>query len=150
MKPCGINSLAHALSLVVNNVTTVQPERTLWDKLVILHGLRQWYERRGELRHGGQRVSRLHQLLRSKHAADWLANMALAEDCARHARLFFGSTDLGLDLARPETFTLIPSPTMLDALRRDYTAMAGMALNEVPSLTDVIASVERAQATINS
>jgi hypothetical protein len=151
--PYRADDLPH-LDLRVRNVTTVQPERTLWDKLIILHGLRQWYDRRGELRHGGQRVSRhyydVHQLLRSAHAIDWLENRALAEDCARHARLFFGSTDLGLDLAKPETFTLMPSPTMLDALKRDYTAMAGMVFNEVPALTDVLASVERAETTINT
>ncbi|WP_370880733.1 nucleotidyl transferase AbiEii/AbiGii toxin family protein [Variovorax paradoxus] len=31
------------LNLAVGNVTTVQPERTFWDKVIILHGLRQWY-----------------------------------------------------------------------------------------------------------
>ncbi|EHK54686.1 hypothetical protein [Allomesorhizobium alhagi] len=40
-------------------------ERTFWDKVVILHGLRRWFDKRGELRWGGQRVSRhyndLHQ-----------------------------------------------------------------------------------------
>lgn len=45
-------------SLDVPNVTTVEPGRTFWDKVVILHGLRRWWERRGELRGGGQRVSR--------------------------------------------------------------------------------------------
>ena len=44
--------------LSVHNVTTVDPSRTFWDKVVILHGLRKWFERRGELRGGGQRVSR--------------------------------------------------------------------------------------------
>ncbi|MFM0700707.1 nucleotidyl transferase AbiEii/AbiGii toxin family protein [Paraburkholderia sediminicola] len=150
--PYVADDLPH-LDLRVANVTTVQPERTFWDKVVILHGLRQWYERRGELRHGGQRVSRhyydAHQLLRSPHAADWMANVALAEDCARHARLFFGSADLGLDLARHGTFTLTPSAAMLDALRRDYTAMAGMIFSEVPALNDVLGSVEQVEATIN-
>jgi hypothetical protein len=79
-----------------------------------------------------------------------MANVALAEDCARHARLFFGSADLGLDLARHGTFTLTPSAAMLDALRRDYTAMAGMIFNEVPALNDVLASVEQVEATINA
>ena len=44
--------------LNVRNVTTVDPSRTFWDKVVILHGLRRWFERRGELKGGGQRVSR--------------------------------------------------------------------------------------------
>ncbi|WP_322095508.1 nucleotidyl transferase AbiEii/AbiGii toxin family protein [Paraburkholderia bannensis] len=120
---------------------------------MILHGLRQWYDRRGELRHGGQRVSRhyydVYQLLRSPHAAGWLANESLAEDCGRHARLFFGSSDLGLDAAAHGTFTLMPSAAMLDALRRDYSAMAGMIFHDVPDLRDVLASVEQLENDIN-
>jgi hypothetical protein len=46
------------LDLAVGNVTTVDPSRTFWDKVVILHGLRRWWDRRGELKGGGQRVSR--------------------------------------------------------------------------------------------
>jgi hypothetical protein len=42
----------------VANVTTVDPERLFWDRVVILHGLQRWYERPRELRGGGQRISR--------------------------------------------------------------------------------------------
>lgn len=45
-----------ALDLTVPAVRTVDPERTFWDKVVILHGLRRWFDKRGELRGGGQRV----------------------------------------------------------------------------------------------
>lgn len=66
----------------VPNVITVKPERTFWDKIIILHGLRQWHDRRGELRHGGQRISRhyydVHQLMKSTDAENWLADQALA------------------------------------------------------------------------
>ena len=41
------------LDLAVTGITTV-----FWDKVVILHGLRAWHDRRGQLRHAGQRVSR--------------------------------------------------------------------------------------------
>src|SRR5258708_28877787 len=43
--------------LAVGNVTTVDPSRTFWDKVVILHGLRRWWEHRGELRGGGEPAS---------------------------------------------------------------------------------------------
>ena len=39
-----------ALDLTVPAVRTVDPERTFWDKVVILHGLRRWFDKRGELR----------------------------------------------------------------------------------------------------
>lgn len=78
------------IELAVPNVITVKPERTFWDKVMILHGLRQWHDRRGELRHGGQRVSRhyydVHQLMQATLTDNWQADHALAADCASHAR----------------------------------------------------------------
>jgi hypothetical protein len=143
-----------ALDLTVHNVTTVKPERTFWDKVIILHGLRQWHDRRGELRHGGQRVSRhyydVHQLMQASASPEWQADQALAMDCAHHARLFFGSADLGLDIAHPGTLTLVPSTAMHEALSKDYEAMAGMVFGEVPELEAVLASVEQFEQTINS
>ena len=47
-----------AIDLQVTGITTVDQQRTFWDKVVILHVLRAWYDRRRQLRHGGQRVSR--------------------------------------------------------------------------------------------
>ena len=141
------------LDLAVTNVVTVQPERTFWDKIIILHGLRQWHDRRGELRHGGQRVSRhyydVHQLEQAPLAATWEADHALATDCVRHARLFFGSSDLGLDAAQPGTLTLVPGPAMREALRRDYAAMTGMVFGKVPALEAVLDSVAQLEQRVN-
>lgn len=141
------------LDLTVTNVITVKPERTFWDKVMILHGLRQWHDRRGELRHGGQRVSRhyydVHQLMQASSAATWQTDHALAIDCAHHARLFFGSADLGLDIAVPGTFTLTPTTAMRDALARDYDAMAGMVFGDIPRLEAVLESAERFEQIVN-
>ena len=141
------------LDLFVPNITTVKPERTFWDKVIILHGLRQWHDRRGELRHGGQRVSRhyydVHQLMQTSALPEWQADQALAMDCARHARLFFGSADLGLEIAHHGSFTLAPSAAMHVALSRDYEAMAGMVFGEVPKLEEVLVSIEQFEQTVN-
>ena len=141
------------LDLTVTNVITVKPERTFWDKVMILHGLRQWHDRRGELRHGGQRVSRhyydVHQLMQTSFAAAWQVDHELAIDCAHHARLFFGSADLGLDIAVPGTFTLTPSPAMREALEKDYEAMAGMVFGDVPPFDAVLRSAEHFEQIVN-
>jgi hypothetical protein len=142
------------LDLAVGNVTTVRPERTFWDKVIILHGLRQWYDRRNELRHQGQRVSRhyydIHRLVQAEGAPVWLVDHELAADCATHARLFFGSPDLGLDSAAAGTFTLTPNAAMHDVLGRDYAAMSGMIFGEIPPLDTVLASVAVLQEEINT
>lgn len=142
-----------SLNLQVANITTVKPERTFWDKVIILHGLRQWHDRRNELRHGGQRVSRhyydVHQLIQAPEAAAWQDDHALAIDCAHHARLFFGSADLGLHAATHGTFTLAPSPAMREALAKDYAAMSGMIFGEIPLLDSVLASIEQFEQLVN-
>ena len=87
--------------------------------------------------------------MRAPSAHQWQADHALAIDCARHARLFFGSADLGLDTAVPGTFALMPSPPMFDALVKDYEAMAGMVFGAVPPLQEVLASVASFEAMVN-
>ena len=134
-------------------MTTVEPERTFWDKVVILHGQRRWFERRGALRHGGQRVSRhyydLYRLLASEVAERALADHDLGIDCARHARMFFNSPDYDLVHAVPGTFALVPGDTMRMALRRDYDAIAGMIFGAVPAFDDIMAAVVVLEELVN-
>lgn len=142
------------LDLRVANVTTVLPDRTFWDKVMILHGLRQWYEQKAALRHGGQRVSRhyydVYSMLQAPEAKGWTNDRALAEDCRKHAGLFFGSAALGLDKAKPGQFTLAPSEPMRDALDADYTAMQGMIFGAVPRLEDILEHVVRLETRLNA
>lgn len=142
------------LDLQVPHVTTVVPQRTFWDKVVMLHGLRQWYDRREELRHGGQRVSRhyydVHRLMAAEGVDAWVADYGLAADCARHARVFFARADLGLSLATRGSFTLVPTDPMREALTRDYELMSGMIFGKVPALGDVLRSVRDLEARINA
>jgi hypothetical protein len=142
------------IDLRVSGITTVKAERTFWDKVIILHGVRSWHERRGELRHGGQRVSRhyydVFRLLHSPIGAETRTDRRLAVDCARHARMFFNSPDLDLEDAAPGTFALAPTPLMFDALRRDYAAMTGMIFGDIPPFDDVVAAVAEFEAHINA
>ncbi|MGC4011507.1 MAG: nucleotidyl transferase AbiEii/AbiGii toxin family protein [Pseudomonas sp.] len=148
-----VNDDLQVHDLSVHNVTTVEAERTFWDKVVILHGLRQWYDKRRLLRQGGQRVSRhyydVYQLMQSLAAEQWLNNRQLAADCARHARLFFGSPDLGLETAAHGSFTLSPSPAMIEALKKDYSAMAGMIFGAVPDFEAVLRQISDIERTLN-
>ncbi len=115
------------LDLRVGNVTTVDPSRTFWDKTVILHGLRRWWDRRGELRGGGQRVSRhyydVYRLLASETGRKATDDAEMAEDCVRHARMFFNRPDLDLTSAVPGSFALTPHDGMLADLWPDYEAI---------------------------
>lgn len=140
--------------LAVANVTIVDAKRTFWDKVVILHGLRRWFDIRGVLRGNGQRVSRhyydLYQLLRSDAGTSALANRALGADCVDHARLFFNRPDFDLASAQSPNFALCPEGAMFDNLRRDYRAMTGMIFGEAPAFEDIIESVAALEARLNA
>ncbi len=141
------------VDFAISNITTVAADRTLWDKVVILHGLRNWFESRGEVRQEGQRITRhyydVHRLVESPLREHALANLELAADCSRHARMFFNRPDFGLQSAVPGQFRLTPTHGMLDALRRDYERMAGMIFGPVPDFDTVIQSIESFEALVN-
>jgi hypothetical protein len=139
--------------LAVGNVTTVDPSRTFWDKVVILHGLRRWWDRRGELRGGGQRVSRhyydVYRLLDSDIGQKATGDVDMAEDCVRHARMFFNRPDLDLASAIPGSYALTPHDGMLTDLRRDYEAMSGMIFGPIPTVDEVVAVVTELEQRLN-
>ncbi len=153
IKPYAADDMTHA-NLMVQHVVTINAERTFWDKVIILHGLRRWYDNRGQLRQQGHRISRhyydIYKLFQSNIGQAAKADYALALDCAHHARLFFNSTDLDLKSAHPGSFRLVPTLEMNNVLRRDYQAMAGMIFGDIPNFSTVIDTVQQLEAEINS
>jgi hypothetical protein len=142
------------LDLAARGVTTVAAERTFWDKVVILHGLRRGQELTGALRGDGQRVSRhyydLYKLMASEAGPAALADPALGADCVAHARMFFNREEFDLGSARAPTFALSPNAAMVEPLRRDYGAMQGMVFGAPPAFEAVMQSVADLEARLNA
>ncbi len=149
-----VSEEADGLDLTVAGVTTIEATRTFWDKVVIAHGLRRWYERRGVLRQEGQRVSRhyydLHCLLGSEVGKAALADRDLGADCVRHARIFFDRPDYDLASATPGSFAIAPIDGMVEALSRDYANTTAMIFGVAPGFADILASAFQIERVINS
>jgi hypothetical protein len=143
-----------AFDLTIPDVMTIDPRRTFWDKVVIVHGLCRWYERRGVLRQEGQRVSRhyydLHCLMASEVGRTALEDSELAADCVRHARMFFDRPDFDLASAQPGSYAIMPLAGMTDALRRDYDNTVAMIFGTVPTFDEVCASIEMLDVAANN
>lgn len=141
------------IGLAVPNVTVVDAERTFWDKVVILHGLRRWNDIRGQLRGNGQRVSRhyydVFRLLQSEAGQAALDDTALGADCVAHARMFFNRAPFDLASARAPTFAHCPDKGMIDDLRQDYRAMSVMVFGDPPAFDEVIEAVADLQNRLN-
>jgi hypothetical protein len=149
-----VDADAVALDLSVPGITIVDAERTFWDKVVILHGLRRWFDIRGQLRGDGQRVSRhyydLFRIIHSKVGEAALANRALGEDCVAHARMFFNRPDFDLASAQAPTYALLPKEAMMDGLRQDYRAMSVMIFGEPPGFDAVMKAIAGLEETVNA
>jgi hypothetical protein len=104
-------------------------------------GLQHWFGKRGELRGGGQRVSRhyydLHKLLPTQVGASAMEDPELGADCVAHAR---SRPDFDLASAAPGSFALTPHDEMIEQLRVDYRAKIGMIFG-VPRFETVLESV---------
>src|SRR5258708_9697311 len=139
-------------ALTVTGVTTIDPERTFLDKILILHGMTFYFEAKGVLR-GDGRMSRhyydVHRLMEATVGEEACTDSALIKDCVQHARMFFHRAKTGLDTAERGAFRLRPTEQMLDPLRRDYEAMAVMIFGEVPNFETVLESVARAEERLN-
>lgn len=138
--------------LTVSGVTTVEPVRTFWDKVLILHSLRHTFDQRGVLRGGGQRVSRhyydVHRMLRADIGTHAMADLTMARDCMRHESMFFRRPST--ETALPGRFTLTPPAPMRDLLQQDYQAMAVMIFGEVPSFDTIMTSIGMLEAEVNA
>jgi Nucleotidyl transferase AbiEii toxin, Type IV TA system len=131
--------------LSVPNVTCIAPERTFWDKAVITHGLRAWFETRGSLRNNGNRISRhyydLHMLMNNAVGQNTIKDIGLGKECALHASIFFFDKDSQQNLAAEGNFLIYPSEEMIPALRRDYMQMSTMIFGKAPTFDEIIDTI---------
>lgn len=142
------------MDLDVHHVVTIDAERTFWDKVVILHGLRKWHDNHGEVRQQGNRVSRhyydLYMLFNSETGASAIKNRGLGADCVRHALMFFYRPDYELQSALESSYAIMPTAGMVDELKRDYQAMMGMVIGEIPEFSEVLRAIKKIESQINA
>lgn len=138
--------------LDVPNVNCIAPERTFWDKAVIAHGLRAWFEARGSLRNNGNRISRhyydLHMLLNNPAGQNAIKDINLGKECALHASIFFFDKDSKQNLAAEGNFLIYPGDEMIPALRRDYEQMSTMIFGQTPTFDEILKTIQSASAQL--
>lgn len=140
--------------LSVPNVTCIAPERTFWDKAVITHGLRAWFEARGSLRNNGNRISRhyydLHMLLNNAVGKNTIKDIELGKECAQHASIFFFDKDSKQNSAAEGNFLINPSDEMIPALHRDYEQMSTMIFGETPTFDQILETIQSASKQLQN
>lgn len=140
--------------LSVPNVNCIAPERTFWDKAVIAHGLRAWFEARNSLRNNGNRISRhyydLHMLFNNEVGQNAIKDINLGKECALHASIFFFDKDSQQKAAAEGNFLICPSEAMIPSLRKDYEQMSMMIFGSTPTFDEILESIQSASKQLQA
>jgi predicted nucleotidyltransferase component of viral defense system len=159
--PYVASEMREGTDLTVQNVTTVKPERTFWEKVLILHAMTEMTEKRSmqdgpelkvpDLNRYSRHYYDVHQIWTNPDYGQATASMLdLAEACRRHKELMFRAPDHRYDRAVPGSFRLVPTPEMRKKLEADYEKMSAMIFGTPPEFVSVMTSIQELEAHLNS
>ncbi len=158
--PYVADELLNSADLKFGGVTTVKPERTFWEKVLILHAMTEMTDKRTadnnpdrpvpDLNRYSRHYYDVHQMWRHGEYGEKTAAMRdLAEACRQHKELMFRAPDHRYDRAVPGTYRLMPTEEMVRRLAADYERMSAMIFGARPKFADVMVSIEEMEKFMN-
>ena len=139
----------------VSNIITIAPERTFWDKVMILHGWHCGYRDEKRLPNDRQRLSRHYYDTAmiytglEKMGKSAFNDANLREDVREHTKNIFNRGWMKLDEAIPGSMRLVPGDGLKAALESDYQAMQGMMLGDVLPFDEIVKIISELEVQIN-
>ena len=137
----------------VGNVATLAPERTFWEKPLILHGLHCGYRDAGRLPADKDRISRHYYdsavIAATATGESALTNTVLLDAVRNHNLVAFRQAWKRFEEAVPGSLRLVPQPELHAAFERDYRAMRDMILGEAPAFGWIVDRLRYAEAEAN-
>lgn len=141
-------------SLDVDHIRVLAPERTYWEKLLILHGLHYGYRDGQRLPGDKDRISRHYYDAAVITATDAgrsaLLDIGLLDAVRNHNLIAFRQAWKQFEKAVPGSVRLVPQGELLTEIERDYRAMDGMILGESPEFGWILEQIQHAETVINA
>ena len=148
--------VAHELPdwlLAVDNIRVIAPERTYWEKLLILHGVQCGYRDTHRLPADKDRISRHYydvaMMTATEVGRSALSNIDLLDAVRNHNLIAFRQAWKRFEEAVPGSVRLVPQMELRTVIEWDYRAMQGMILGDVPDFRWVMEQLQFAEAVIN-
>lgn len=130
-------------------VLAVAAERTFWEKATILH--KEAFRSNGRL---PDRYSRhyydIYRMCQSAVKDNALADFGLLKKVVEFKMRFWRSNAARYDLCKPGTIRLVPPNDQLQRVHDDYSRMRNMLFGDIPTFTEIMASIASLEAEINS
>ncbi len=140
-------------SFAVHDIRVIAPERTYWEKLLILHGVHCGYREAQRLPADKDRISRHYYdvalITATETGESALSNIDLLDAVRNHNLIAFRQAWKRFEEAVPGSLRLVPQAGLRTVIERDYGAMQGMILGDVPDFGWVMEQLSHAEAAIN-
>jgi hypothetical protein len=137
----------------IPNITTIDAQRTFWDKVFILHGLycgnRDKHSSTGDSQRSSRHYYDVAKIYNSEIGKLAVSNDDLREKVRQHKLNFFNAAWKKFDEAVPGSLHVVPTGELLTIIQRDYLAMQEMMTGEVPKFTDIIRSLAELESQLN-
>ncbi len=134
-------------------IRVIAPERTYWEKLLILHGAHCGFRDTGRLPADKDRISRHYYDAAVITATDVgrsaLVDTGLLNSVRNHNLVAFKQAWKRFEEAVPGGVRLVPQEGLRAVIERDYRAMQGMILGEGPDFGWITDQLGHAEAVIN-
>lgn len=130
------------------NVKCMKPERTFWEKAVILH-----QEANRENGNIPNRYSRhyydLYKIYNSSLWDETINNIDLLEQVRKFTMTFYNRAWAKFENAKPGTFKLVPNQKYYNIIKEDYERMKSMIFSDIPSFETIIDTMSKIEKEIN-
>ena len=140
-------------SFTVNNIRTIAPERTYWEKLLILHGAYHRYQDGRDKLDDKQRIARHYydvaMITETPVGRTALLNTDLLKAVREHNLIAFRQASKKFEEAVPGSIRLVPRSNLCQAIEQDYQAMQSMILGNAPDFAWIMSRIQHAETVIN-
>ncbi len=134
-------------------IRVIAPERTYWEKLLILHGAHCGYRDAGRLPADKGRISRHYYdvavITATEVGRSALVDMDLLDAVRNHNLVAFRQAWKRFEEAVAGSVRLVPQAGLRAVIEQDYRAMQGMILGECPDFGWLTHQLRHAEAAIN-
>ena len=134
-------------------IRVIAPERTYWEKLLILHGAHCGYRDAGRLPADKGRISRHYYdvavITATQVGRSALVDMDLLDAVRNHNLVAFRQAWKRFEEAVAGSVRLVPQAGLRAVIEQDYRAMQGMILGECPDFGWLTHQLRHAEAAIN-
>ena len=137
----------------MSNLHVIAPERTYWEKLLILHSLHYGYRDKRRLPNDNDRISRHYydvaMITATETGRSALSDIALLDSVREHNIIAFRQAWKRFEKAVPGSVRLVPQAKLCTVIERDYRDMEGMILGQAPKFEWILEQIQYAEDTVN-